>query len=609
MKPQYLDQVIKTLLITFLFIAVLTPLALTDEHYNIKSYDVTITVSKNNVYFVTEKILVYFGEEAIGITKRIPINHYNYEHKVSDINVVNEKNNFYNYIVEKDGDFLDINIGSANDLVRGHNSYIISYTYDMGEDIYGYMDEMYWNILNNTWDATVYNCSFRIELPSSFDYSKIKLYLNDFKNHDDSGIIWDVRDNVISGNTIRPLDPHEQIIIDIPLQEKYFTNPTLKSKSNFTQILITTICLLFAISFMSFVEFKINRRRITPKTASTPPLHLNCAEIKYFYNHVLNVNDINSLIIQWANKGFVKIDRKLSKYLRWITYNDFFVTKLRDIVTEDGYEKTLFDEIFSLGETVSLHKHRFKIKKLSYKARNSIIDKIDKLYKPFNRFYYIRVKVLKYISALVLILVVSNFFYFVTYSIYFSVFLGALFSLVIHWIYINLLENQNNQQKTKSAKYLISYILKFGSTLVLLLITVISIVLNLASSLPLSLMISTDMNIQIFIVYLIIYILIIKFTVNTFKVNIDAIDNINEVIGFANFIEQTDYENLVAILKENPNLFIDLLPYSILFKNHDYWISKFSTDSTFVKPEWYTSDSSTLDTNKFASHLAEIIQE
>ena len=609
MKTRCFDQVIKILLMSLFFIVVSTPLAVTDNNYTIKSYDVNISINNNNIYNVTETILVYFSQESVGITKRIPIKYYNYKHNVSDINIINEENILYNYTLEKDGDYLDIEIGSPDQLISGYKTYIISYYYDMGEDIYSYRDEINWNILNNTWNSNIYRCNFKVELPKSFTHSNIMLSTDASKARDDSSVIWDVRDNTIFGNTIRALNPNEVLILTISLPNKYFLDVTQKPKNIIPNVLIVGIFIIFTLSLISYLEFKLNRRSIKPNTSHTPPFNLNCAEIKYLYNHSLDTHDVNSIMMQWANKGFIKIEKKLLKHLGVFATTEFFITKTSDIKSEDDYEINFFNAIFSLGQSISLYKNRFKIKKLAFKARLNVISKIKTQYKPFDTFYSTRLIFIKCSALIILVSVISNFFYFVTWDLPFSLSIGGLFSLVIHWIYTNLLILQNGQKRATSISYIISYLLKFGITLFILLFAVIGLVINISLSIPIYSIIGNETTVQIFLLYIVMYLIIRKFTINTFKLNHVAIDKINEVVGFAHFIESKGTEKLEAGLKEHPHLFFEILPYSISLRNYNMWVSKFNASSTPpVKPEWYITDAN-FDVKKFASDMYKMMYE
>jgi len=114
--------------------------------YYLNSYDVNIKVDENRVFYVTETINAYYNIPKHGIYRKIPFKGKLYRAdnssdafnaKVSDIWVSTT------YEVSNDSGYKSIKIGDATKTLTGSHTYVIKYTYDMGNDPLKNMDEFY----------------------------------------------------------------------------------------------------------------------------------------------------------------------------------------------------------------------------------------------------------------------------------------------------------------------------------------------------------------------------------------------------------------------------------------------------------------------------------
>ena len=56
-------------------------------------------------------------------------------------------------------------------------------------------------------------------------------------------------------------------------------------------------------------------------------------------------------------------------------------------------------------------------------------------------------------------------------------------------------------------------------------------------------------------------------------------------MGFKNYLENITKDEIKAKLKDNPNFFYDMLPYTIVLGISNVWIKKFE-NIKMTKPEW-----------------------
>src|SRR4030042_6015119 len=95
----------------------------------IDSFDVNIQVNQDATINVSEKIQYNFGvEERHGIYRDIPIKYNrdgnNFNLRISDISVTDEKDHPYNYEISYYGDNMDLKIGDADLLITGVKTYV-----------------------------------------------------------------------------------------------------------------------------------------------------------------------------------------------------------------------------------------------------------------------------------------------------------------------------------------------------------------------------------------------------------------------------------------------------------------------------------------------------
>ena len=108
---------------------VLTVLPAAAEYFVIDRYGIEMEVMENNSYAITETIEVTFSEERHGIYRDLPTTYSGRRVKISDIRVPGWKTK-----ITRDPDWLNIRIGDADLWVDGRQTYVISYTYDVGAD-------------------------------------------------------------------------------------------------------------------------------------------------------------------------------------------------------------------------------------------------------------------------------------------------------------------------------------------------------------------------------------------------------------------------------------------------------------------------------------------
>lgn len=323
----------------FLFICSLT--FSRDTGYIIDNYRVDIGINDKSVYKVDENIKVNFLEPRRGIYRVIPEVFNGREIRVSDI-----KTNVKTY-AKKERNYIYLRLGDPNRYLQGIQNYVIKYNYNIGYDGNSKYDEVYYNLIGNDWDTNINKVEFKITLPKPFDPSKINFTLGPRGSRNTKGVVWTVNGNTISGYTTRVLGPKESVTLALPLPEGYFNFKSEKLKNTiFTGLLFT---FLGGVPLGAFLLFSKNRdkKSVVDSVEFYPPDKLTPTEVGYYIDGRTDAKDLTSLIFYWASKGFLEIEEIKGQGL--FSKDRFLIRKLKDLVSENDFEKYFFQALFMYG--------------------------------------------------------------------------------------------------------------------------------------------------------------------------------------------------------------------------------------------------------------------
>ncbi|MGL4392201.1 MAG: DUF2207 domain-containing protein [Fusobacteriaceae bacterium] len=299
--------------------------------YIIKEYQVKISIDEKNKYKVSEKIDVNFKEKRRGIIRALPLAYNKRNIKLSNILVDSEFSESNNY------GFREVRIGNPNIYLSGDQTYNISYEYNFGYDKIKYYDEVYYNIIGTEWDTSIDKVYFEISLPKDFDPNKINFTSGEFGSTEKAPVIFEVKNNVITGYTTEPLLAGEALTIALPLPEKYFDVFSFEFVVNFLKYFIN-FSAIFGIFLAVFLWWKHGKNKPVVETVEFyPPNNMNPSEVGYYIDTVVDNIDITSLIIYWADNGYLEISEEKG---------EVSLKKLKDMEEKNSYEHYFFNSLF-----------------------------------------------------------------------------------------------------------------------------------------------------------------------------------------------------------------------------------------------------------------------
>ena len=630
--------------------------------YVIDKYDINIIVNENNTLDITETITAYFNVAKHGIFKTIPLKNTivrldgtisKNRTQVTNLSVDNE------YTTSRENGNYKIQIGSASRTLTGEQTYVIKYTYNLGKDPIKDYDELYYNIIGNEWDTVIGNVTFTITMPKDFDSSKLGFSSGETGSTNNSKVKYNVSKNKITGSYNGILGVREALTIRCELDEGYFTGAGLSiNVMNYLVFLLPIIFLIVS----TLIWYKFGRdEKVVETVEFYPPEGFNSLEVGFLYKGKANYQDVTSLLIYLANKGYIEISdgqidlnsKKVSLSEDSINTANKKIIELQNKIKEERminpdskkikYYENMLDIYKNIDIPIKYEKYGLKSSIKKSNKKNKFIIKKLKNYDGTNiNEQWFMQGLFEYNRTEVTDRMLYNSFY-----------------VTNDRILQNINKKQNIDQifekSASNKKFLIilmiivTYclitippILTYGqaATLVLALLfpgigftlmfsmlfggkqtiyvngraTNSSIVTKIFSLLcggmfggmPWAFVVlPTLLQDPIYLIGYIVGLVCVLGMVICLKYLPKRTQYGNEILGklrgFKNFLETAEKDKLESLVMQNPNYFYDILPYTYVLDVSDTWIKKFETIS-LQAPSWYDSPD-TFNTTSFEKFM------
>lgn len=564
--------------------------------YVIDNYDINVIVNENNTFDITEKITAYFNVSRHGIYRTIPLKNTitrldgtksTNRAQISNLSVDNE------YTTSKENSNYKIQIGSVATTLTGEQQYTISYTYNIGKDPMDEYDELYLNLIGTEWDTVIGNVTFTITMPKDFDESLLGFSSGTTGSTNNSNITYTVDGNIITGKYNGILDEGEALTVRCELPEGYFVGAGLVYNP------IDYIWYIFPIIFLVisiFLWYKYGRDDQVVETVEFyPPEGFNSLEIGFLYKGEANNQDVTSLLIYLANKGYLKITESEEKTL-FSTKQSFKITKLKEYDGNNINEKIFFNKLFTKGLAFDFTKPLIDV----YNDVN-IEQNIEEVTPSdlYNSFYQTINVILKNINSkenknqifekvtsgktkYIILMIIATYCLITIPTIGLTpaiLFMGIGFTFMFKFLFGKTQTIYVNGKPTNSSIGTKLFGLIWGIGF---------------GGIPWALMIlpSFDDNLHLighFVGLICVMGMVICWTYLPKRTQYGN-QILGRIKGFKNFLETAEKDKLEAMVMQNPTYFYDILPYTYVLGVSDKWISKFETIS-MQAPSWYDSSS------------------
>jgi len=353
------------------------------QDLQIEKYDVMIQLQNDGSFEVTENIDVNFNKKLRGIYRVISTSR-DLGSFIQNAEITNINTGKTNRKITKEGDKVEIRLGSVDKYIIGAHSYTISYTVKNAITPYSEHDEFYWSLTGNDWQERIMLLNFRIELPNEIKLTENDVAVYTDKNSSAQHAKINIDDRVISGKSLSDFGQNEGIAVAFKTPKGYYTELDYTSIVKESQNVTTSsgtrsekkvyprdwgfplpAILIGSLLFFFNRKGKNKKRSLIQKDIYYPPENLNPPEIGVFHDFQVNKRDLISLIPYWGEQGFLKV-ASLQKDDGSI---DMRFEKQKDLPRESSsYEKEFFNAIFKTGDAVYLH----DLENEMYKSFNSV---------------------------------------------------------------------------------------------------------------------------------------------------------------------------------------------------------------------------------------------
>lgn len=576
--------------------------------YVIDKYDINIIVNENNTFDVTETIDTYFNVPKHGIFRTIPlkntIKRLDGTTSTNRTQIKNVSVNAENSTSKEEGNY-QIKIGSASETLTGEKEYIIKYTYNLGKDHVKDYDELYYNIIGNEWDTVIGNITFSITMPKSFDSSKLGFSAGRVGSTDSSKIKYSVSGNTITGSYNGILWENEALTVRCELPEGYFVGAGLDiNLLNYIVYLFPIIFLIIAI----LLWYKFGRDDQVIETVEFyPPEGFNSLEVGFLYKGEAVNQDVTSLLIYLANKGYIKIVETEEKSL-FSKAKGFKIIKLKDYDGDNVNERLFLNGLFAMRRLNTSSAENSINQNTTPTLEVTSADLYDKFYitmsnillninnkenknKILEKSASSKAKFIIFmiIATYCLITIPPVLEYGESSLLVALLFPGIGFTVMFKMLLDPKLRNSSGNK------------LSYASVILFFLIWGLGF-----GGLPWAMMVLPAL--QQDSIYLIGYFVGIFCVLGmvvclTYLPKRTSYGNeiLGKIKGFKNFLETAEKDQLEAMVAKNPTYFYNILPYTYVLGVSDKWIKKFEVISMQAST-WYDA-SDTFDVATFGTFM------
>ncbi|MCK5832910.1 DUF2207 domain-containing protein [bacterium] len=327
--------------------------------YLIESFHSDIEMFTNSSYEVEERIEVNFGnEQRHGIYRdivykyRLPMRTYRV--LVNILDVTDDSGNEYDIKVKKQGDYVNIRIGSPNYTVSGTHVYRIRYRVENGMLFFDDHDELYWNVTGTEWPCEIKKASATVRLPVGTPEGEIKTicfsgaYGSEAHNCDSN-----IGDGEVDFWATNALGTYDNLSIAVSIPKGILNKPGFASWVRW--YLLDLWPLLLFLFWALWLVIKWNKAGRDPVKMSVapryePPEDLAPAEAGTLIDESVDIRDMTSTIVDLAVRGYIKIFEIEKKKIVLFKKSDYILVKLRNPNNSlKSYEKKVLSALFERG--------------------------------------------------------------------------------------------------------------------------------------------------------------------------------------------------------------------------------------------------------------------
>jgi uncharacterized membrane protein YgcG len=224
-----------------------------------------------------------------------------------------------------------------------------------------------------TWKEPMQDCELRIQMEDSARMDETQMVFRIFAG---DSIVWEgpgrKEGQTVVWNPPYPLSGHHRVDIELLAPSEAISPSFLKSAVlilyNNPLIFLPLLMLLV----LGVTWFFLGRDpKFTVVVEFFPPKDITPAEAGLLNDATVQNSDLLALIYFWAAKGHLKLTEESAPNQR--TAQDYTLTKLSDLPSSaHKYERTIFNQLFSSGNTVKVSALRYRFAAYMAQARHEL---------------------------------------------------------------------------------------------------------------------------------------------------------------------------------------------------------------------------------------------
>ena len=472
--------------------------------------------------------------------------------------------------VERRGGQMVFRMGSETELVRGDVDYTLSYTMVPTMQAQDY-SLCYLNVLPLYWQNPHQEGSgFTIRFPKPVDPDAVRVYYGSYGSEEDATAVmdltWEEEGKTLTGVLRSRLAFGQGVTLYVPLPQGYYEG--LRSMGSFRDSLFWRgLVLLFLGGILFWILGK--ERVLTPPITFLPPEGLDSAGLGFLADGVTDKEDVVSLLINWADRGFLTF--------REAEGGEIYLRKTEKPFQGEDYEKLLFQRIFRMKEQVSLSSLTYRLADTVQVCRR----KVTKSYGGWHIYTKgsLVVRGLLFLTALEELGEVWGFLR-VNALLPALGYFGLLLGFLCAWMAMLAFGRLRRRRYTMDATAFRLW-LSLG-----LLSVVVGIVLpwgTLAMAAAAGRAPSLGAGHVAFLLQVFGVILLAS---QSLRRSDSQLQRFEKIVGFRDFLEKAERERLEALAGENPQWFYRVLPYAYVLGVSDQFAKRLE-GITLTPPEWY----------------------
>lgn len=565
------------------------------EAFEITAFDVVMDVQSDNSYKIIETIDVEFLEQRHGIIRSIPLKTY----RGAPAAITEVKVSGHKYSTGKESGDLNIKIGEEDEYAGDKESYIISYVYGIGDDGLRDMDELYFNLIGTDWDCPISNITFTIKMPSRFDDDKLNFTYGKKGSTKNDAVNYIVEGRTITGKLNGSLGPNEALTIALPLPQGYFEDAKPLNDG-----LVDRFGWLFSalagIGGVLIWTSMGKKKQSFPTVEFYPPQGTTSADVGFLIDGRVDPFDITSLIIYWADKGYLSITEYNTKKL-FGTRKSFLLTKLREMGNEvKPYERKMFSEMFLYGNGTQVYTEELSNRffrtadEVKYSIKNGFEgDPETRIFDKKNRLCQWLLWLMMVLTVFPILVVCVDRVLNADSTVQ-SLIISLMFSVLITASLYAIIYNITNWKSLPKKG-------RVNQTFMALIFTLLSI--------GLSIYLAVESAILIYMIIAIACAIILAALSCRCKKRTSIGTWYEErLVGFKEFLKATELDRIKLLVNDNPQYFYNVLPFAMVLEVTDKWAKNF--DNIMVSPpNWYlTATPSMFNASGFAINLEQSLR-